>query len=206
MNAIPEKFLEYLDWLDKKDDKIRAKLPDNIYYHDVKESYPYIPERYHRELFNLISFLKTPTKAKYSERFPSPVVLDVGAGTGRIVRMLIDNGIPAAGIEFHYPYVEWGRKVHKLSYNELIWKNAFDLDAEFLSGFNVIYTYMPLCNGFRMTELHFHLWKNSAPGTIFIEMYPLYYPMNMARIYNKNIENDFGLAFIKKASHGSYFD
>lgn len=192
-------FPYYLDKLSAKDGAVIRDLDnENKLYHRVKESYHYIPQTGDFELWSLVNFLHNRVRINYSNTpFPHPVVLDVGAGTGAKVRMFKDCGFSAAGIEFQYEYVKAGRKAHKLSHNELLWMNAFNITEEFLEGFSVIYTYMPLHNTKRMTELHNILWQKAQLGTIFVEMLPRYYPMNMARNFG-------GFAVTEKASY--YYD
>jgi SAM-dependent methyltransferase len=145
--------------------------------HKSKESYPYIPNHYFESLYFIFSNMW-----EYKHKYPrSPIfklsLLDVGAGSGRIVALAKACGIQAKGVEFHAPYVELGRKFYELSEDELIVGNAFDLKNDFLKQFSVIYTYMPIRNDARMAALHFHLESQAGDSTTFIEMLPRYYPM-----------------------------
>jgi hypothetical protein len=164
---------------DQNEDKLRS---ESKYEHEVKESFPYIPFGD----FTALHTLFVSIKSRDAERGTQTSLLDVGAGTGRIVCLAKKFGIPAKGIEFYEPYVLLGRKTHELSDEELILGNAFDMTPEFLQEFGVIYTYMPLLDTSRMTELHFSMVNKlqnrkyvHGQEIFMVEMYPMYYPMNI---------------------------
>ena len=129
--------------------------------------------------------------------------LDVGAGTGRIVRLAKEFGFQAEGIEYHSPYVEAGRKAHGLSEEELMVGDAFDLDSRFYRQFDVIYTFMPILDKKLMCKLHTHLVYEATADAfpvLFVEMLPEYYPLNcMPKVKKDNIEG----YFLKLLSYGS---
>jgi SAM-dependent methyltransferase len=182
-----KKFEKFVEEIREKDlDLIHSLDASNTFYHGVQESYPYIPFIHSQELRFFIEMLKNRRQEFEWEKhkIPTPCVLDVGAGTGRIVKILKEFGIQAVGIEFHEPYVKLGREAYGLSEQELVLGDAFEMTREFLAGFNCIYTYMPLCSGKRMTELHFSIFQKILPNTIMVEMLPNYYPMSQFKRYN----------------------
>lgn len=188
-----QSFESYLLEIEKIDRKIqRAITKEGVYCHNVEGSFEYIPMHNSDVLFSLITFLVTD---EIFAKKPA-TVLDVGCGTGRIVKILQDFGIKARGIEFHSPYVKRGRKGFKLSEEDLVVGDAFEITPEFLSEFSVIYTYMPLYNRNSMVKLHLELYMKAQYGTILVEMLPEYYPMNLA----VNIKNyrQFPFGLVKK--------
>jgi SAM-dependent methyltransferase len=191
---------------DKTDWKIRSEMYDTeTFEHKVDESWSYVPflrgEKLY-ELFSGIRRLEDILCRKIS-------LLDVGAGTGRIVYLAKKCGISAKGIEFHRPYVEFGRKVFKLSKDELQVQNAFDLSVEFLLQFGIIYTYMPLKDTARMTELHFSLVNKiqsfkekdgeGSHSVIFAEMCRVYYPWTFMHS-DTIVKSTYGIDGIKVAT------
>lgn len=149
-----------------------------------KGYFPYVPFSsggvYFYELF-------TELYAKYihgvswmgRDKIKTPTFLDVGAGTGRIVKLAKTFGFNARGIEYQQEYVNVGRKMHNLGPDELICMDAFDLTTETLKDVDIIYTYMPIGQSNLMTNLHLWLVKESMNDTLFVEMLPSYYPVVM---------------------------
>ncbi len=183
MNKIPtfDEFSKlYRDITDGDDEigyQIRKENP-----HNVIGSYPYIP--FHDDDTLYYIFVKMLENKQKS--YMPLTLLDVGAGTGRIIHLAKFMGIAAKGIEFHEPYVTTGRKLYGLSEEELIVQDAFTLTPKFLEQFSVIYTYMPLYDSVKMTGLHCHLASNARRGTTLVEMLPSYYPMcHFRTLYNE---------------------
>lgn len=167
----PSSILKYYMELDEQDVAIKQALRmADLYDHRHKESWEYISYHNLPELARLLEFLRK------SYCGHSPTICDVGAGTGRMVRLFRDFGYKAFGVEFHPPYVQHGRKVFDLSPDELILADAFKVPDEIYRTANVIYTYMPIRDQKLMSELHLHLYNVAKPGTILVEMYPVYYP------------------------------
>ena len=184
-----QKFVQYWEKMEKKDDKLERELDrEGKLYHDVKESYFYIPFHGDYTFFDMISFIRN-YKPRWHKR--DIKVLDVGAGTGLKVKILNDYGVDAVGIEFQEEYVKVGRKAWKLTSEQLIVENAFNLTREFLSQFTHIYTYMPLRDPIRMGQLHVFLYSMVMHDTFFMEMLPSYYPMDLL---GKNTKEKFGVS------------
>lgn len=149
--------------------------------HKKDEYYPYIPQHRTDDLWRV--FFEASMYFNGDEKVS---LLDVGCGTGRILKLAKEYGIKeVCGVEFHKPYVEIGKKIHGLSNKELIVADAFTLDGKFLEKFNVIYTYMPIRDRSLMSNLNLHLIKNASRRTIFIEMQADYYPVNNFRGNNR---------------------
>ena len=176
MNELPSKEV-FRKWFCDSleiDDRIRDSLKAiGEFNHDLEQegSYPYIPMGACDKLYELFSrILQLPG---YRRKF-----LDVGCGTGRIVKLAQKCGIPAKGIEYHSPYIKLGEIAFEFSSGDLIEKNAFELDYNFLKDFDIIYTYMPLYDREKMSKFHVSMVCEAKFGTIFVEMLPSYYPMN----------------------------
>lgn len=186
---------------EKIDREIRQSLSAaDLYHHsaEVKGSYPYIAFHDEQRLCDFFRMLLQKHQSVYPNR---PLkLLDVGAGTGRIVYLAKRFGIPAMGIEYHEPYVKLGREYFGLSEEELVVGDAFEMSVEFLAPITVIYTYMPLYNPLKMSELHFSMYHKTQYGTVFAEMLPSYYPMNEFRRLPQNLgdagESGYGFACI----------
>jgi len=172
---------EFADWMresERKDDEIRHTLKAvGKYDHDLQKegSYPYIPfhgYRYLHEVFSMV-LKEKPERRGF---------VDIGCGTGRIVYLAKRCGIPAKGLEYHEPYTKLGKEMFGLSEEDLVVGNAFDVSDKFLCGFSFIYTYMPIMNPRKMTQLHVSLMEKAGYRTTFLEMLPKYYPMNTAQI------------------------
>ena len=141
--------------------------------HNVRGVYPYIAYQGMDDLWELFESLSRKFLGKENVKF-----LDVGAGTGRIVDLARKFGFgKSVGVEFYEPYVIAGRKFHKLGESDLLVKDAFKLNYDFLKDFNVIYTYMPIRDGRKMCQLHCQLVSEAGWNTIFVEMLPRYYPV-----------------------------
>lgn len=165
-----KEFKEYYDKIADLDYEVRHSLGiSGKYSHGVDRSFTYIQFTNRKVLYWLFKQIAT--------NYFSPKLLDVGAGTGRIVLLAEFCGIPAHGIEFHKPYIEAGVKFLGISPEKLYHKDAFELDYKFLQNYNVIYTYMPIADFWEMSRLHLHMVKNAEYGTTFFEMLPQYYPM-----------------------------
>jgi SAM-dependent methyltransferase len=200
------KFKHLVFLTDKIDLGIRGKMNDaGIYNHEVKESSPYIPFHHVEKLYELFSGIR-----RLEDILCRKIsLLDVGAGTGRIVYLAKKCGISAKGIEFHKPYVEAGRKAFKLSKDELQVQNAFDLSVEFILQFGVIYTYIPIKDISRMTELHFSLVnkiqsfkekdEEGIHSVIFTEMCRVYYPWTFVSS-DTVVKSTYGIDGIKVAT------
>lgn len=154
----------------RRTEKFR-KLYNEVFQDNSVVSYPYIPMHDSVGLYEVFCMAK---KNKLS-------LLDIGAGTGRIIALAKFCGISAAGLEYQELYVKAGRKLFGLSEEELFVGDAFEISPETLSEYGLIYTYMPIRVAERMTDLHFSLYQKSAPGTKFVEMLPSYYPVNYMR-------------------------
>ena len=165
-------FLKYYHGIDDQDVAIKSALHSaDLYKHNVEDSWEYISFHNFPELFRLLKELRV----MFSKL--SPTICDVGAGTGRMVRIFRDFGFKSFGIEFHPPYVQYGRKAFDLSSEELMLADAFKIPDDIYRSANVLYTYMPVRNAKKMAELHLHLYNVAKPGTILVEMYPVYYPV-----------------------------
>ncbi len=207
-----EDFEKFGQEISRQDDDIRNSLQSiGQYKHDLgKESYAYIPMSDLRSLYGVfkhVIYLKENFK-RYDKDFEIDLI-DIGAGTGRILLLAKFLGLKAAGLEYHEPYVKFGRELFGLTEEELIVGNAFNVSPEFLQKSRVIYTYMPLHNHTRMTELHFSMYLKAASSTRFIEMLPQYYPMNLAwkirEESGSNFEkNDFRFSVVTKIYDSSY--
>jgi SAM-dependent methyltransferase len=200
------KFQHLVFVTNKIDWKVRCKMYDTeTFKHKVDESWSYVPFLEEEKLYGLFSGIR-----KLEDILCQKIsLLDVGAGTGRIVYLAKKCGISAKGIEFHQPYVESGRKAFKLSKDELQVQNAFDLSVEFLLQFGVIYTYMPLKDTARMTELHFSLVNKiqsfkekdgeGSHSVIFAEMCRVYYPWTFTHS-DTVVKSTYGIDGIKVAT------
>lgn len=150
--------------------------------------FPYVPIRHCNDFFNAFEAINFLLKLQisYSGYNPKkqdwiPLFMDVGAGTGRILYMAKQAGFRVKGVEYNPELVKIGKKYFGLTDEELICKDAFDLDREFYSEANIIYTYMPIQDSIKMGKLHVHLVLNSISYSsydpIFVEMLPQYYPI-----------------------------
>ena len=168
-----------------------------------KDFWWYIPFTHTEDLFHALSLVKKsqeetvlPYRSNKKLKF-----LDVGAGTGRIVKIAKDFGFDAFGIEYEEKYVKAGRKAFGFSEKELFQKDAFDIDADFLKDVDIIYTYMPVKNTELMGKLHTQLYSRAVYNTILLEMYPVYYPASWVchSIANllKTPQDTYGLAIRK---------
>lgn len=195
-------FKNYFNSLTEQDNVLR-KLPEfrKIYESHLdggesSEFYPYIPVYEVLGLHKLFFLCKLQNLSLF----------DVGAGTGKIIMLAKFCGIPAAGLERQCVYVEAGRKVYGLSEEELMLEDAFEISPEILSKFGVIYTYMPIRNSKRMTELHFSLYSKVPKGTFFAEMLPEYYPLFEMANYRTWFEGEeftrLKFRFIRKVYNG----
>lgn len=165
---------------------------ENIYSKKVGY-FPYIPyggndthEKGIVKLYQIFLELSKYIIAPYNNIKPSTVFLDVGAGSGRMVKLAEFFGFEARGIEVQEKYVELGRKYYRFKKDQLIVKDAFDIDQEFLKDIRIIYTYMPISRRELMTKLHMHLYSNAECNTVFAEMLPDYYPLDEIA-YNKYV-------------------
>jgi SAM-dependent methyltransferase len=153
-------------------------------YYDKRENkdfWWYIPFHQTEDLFHAFSVAKKnleknvlPYRKNQNIRF-----LDVGAGTGRIVKIAKDFGFDAFGIEYEEKYIKAGRNAFGFSEKELFQKDAFDIDMDLLKDVDIIYTYMPVKNEELMGKLHCQLYSRAKYQTILLEMHPVYYPTNV---------------------------
>jgi hypothetical protein len=179
-----EEFYKFADGIDDLDDTMRDTLQESgLYTHNLqKESYPYIAMHNSMQLYNVFQTIFNLKKVmEVSSKFQYDLT-DIGAGTGRIVKLAKFFGLKARGLEYHEPYTKLGRTLFDLSADELIVGNAFDVSKKYVQESFVIYTYMPLHNHDRMSELHFSLYSKAKTGSWFVEMLPRYYPMNIAGV------------------------
>lgn len=167
-------FIKLYDEICEKDGAAKALLnAQRNREHNVPGVYPYIAFQDEHDLWDLFQALFQKFKGKENVRF-----LDVGAGTGRIVDLARKYGFgKAVGVEFFEPYVIAGKEMHKLGESDLLVEDAFNLKWDFLKDFNVIYTYMPIRDSRKMSQLHCHLVAEAGWKTIFVEMLPQYYPV-----------------------------
>lgn len=174
MNKSMEDFKQLYDKISVEDSAAMGLLnAQKTREHGVAGVYPYISFRGFDDLWELFEALTLKFRGKENVKF-----LDVGAGTGRIPKLGKEYGFgKSVGVEFFEPYVKAGRKFHKLSESELLVKDGFTLTRGFLQDFNVIYTYMPIVDSRKMTQLHSHLVFEADWNTVFVEMLPRYYPM-----------------------------
>lgn len=170
-------FADLYKKIDEKDRQLIRKLDyEGKLRHGVRESYDYIPNHGTKGLYEAFSHIKITLENAYRHDIG---FIDVGAGTGRIVKLAKEFGFnPVCGVEFQEQYVKLGRKEYRLSDKELVVKDAFTLDAEFLKDFRAVYTYMPLIDRKRMSALCFHLNNIAKESTVFVEMLPEYFPLN----------------------------
>ena len=167
--------------------------------HNKRDVWNYIPFRHANSLWEVLQALKVEFPGRKNLGF-----LDVGAGSGRIVHIMKKTGLfsKVCGVEFHKPYVNFGRKLYKLNSTELICKDAFTVDREFLKDIHMIYTYMPIRDKNIMGNLHNYLWNCSLADRVMVEMYPVYYPVNVLSYTDKNLlinkKGDFQACMIKK--------
>jgi SAM-dependent methyltransferase len=206
MKATKKSFIEYSRKLEEFDQEIRMSLSaSHSYQHDRRqESYPYIPYDAVENLWDVFQFILYEKKF-YGMKYVEFDLIDIGAGTGRIVALAKYVGLSAVGLEYHAPYVELGRKYMELSEEELLVGDAFQIEKEFLQKISNIYTYMPLHNHARMTELHFSLFLKARPSANFLEMLPIYHPMNMAKFLGKSVEKFPGM-HIGVVTKSHYYD
>lgn len=148
--------------------------------------YPYIPFTNHNKLFDVFFMLKRFVNALNNKK---PKFVDIGAGTGRIVKLAQKFGFDAFGIEYVEKNVSIGRKLYGLSDEELFQGDAFELTRKQMADVNIVYTYMPIHDSNLMTKLHMHLATITSHRTIIAEMLPKYYPMNLFCGSNLNIFN-----------------
>lgn len=208
MNKFPEyfEFLQESEKCDRIDKQILEKLGAES-KHRVEGRFSYIPFQEERTLYDMFQEIRKRLDYNFYTRDYPTKFLDVGAGTGRIVRLAKFCGIDAVGVEFYQPYVEEGRKMMELGQDSLICRDAFTLDAEFLREFLVIYTYMPISRPPDMSRLHIHLFCNIQRPTVMVEMYPYYYPMNVvhrSQSLNNSWLSDKVKAVVEASPHFSY--
>ena len=167
-----------IDVLDEQLYESSRTFPDR-----KKEGYfPYIPYVYLSDLYMV--FLEIWMRnLEYKQVDKEIRFLDVGCGTGRVVKLAEIFGFKSFGVECLENVAMIGRNAYGLSEERLIWADAFDLDEEFLSRFDAIYTYMPIADRELMGKLHMHLVSKSRKNdssygnTLFVEMLPRYYPV-----------------------------
>lgn len=184
-----EEFLEQYNEIDQKDEAtVEVLRRRGQYSHGDKFAYTYIPLNSARSLWNVFEGITNYFLDKNKFRKDDPIIphlLDMGAGTGRIVKLAKAYGLKASGAEFYEPYVRLGREIHGLSEDELFVLNGFDATGSMLNKYNVIYTYMPISFPTEMSRLAAHLNYEAAYGTIFVEMLPSYWPLRMFK--NPNV-------------------
>lgn len=181
-----EKFSRLCTDINKKDKEILDILNGEIYQKAFpnKDYYPYIPFNIQTELYHVF---KRISEADFPRSF-----IDIGAGTGRIVKLAKEFGIEkVCGVEYSKICVEMGRQYFNLTDEELICKDAFELDYEFLCKYKYIYTYHPISNPNLMSKLHVHLVNNSSYGAVIIEMLPSYYPVKNIMTLSRDESNYF---------------
>jgi SAM-dependent methyltransferase len=166
-----------------------------------KNFWYYIPFCNEEDLFEAFSLAKEnlernvlPYRKNQNIRF-----LDVGAGTGRIVKIAKDFGFDAFGIEYEEEYIKAGRNAFGFSEKELFQKDAFDIDMDLLKDVDIIYTYMPVRHRELMGKLHCQLYSRAKYHAILLEMHPVYYPANSVARTGVNLffPNTHHLAEIK---------
>lgn len=199
------KFHAYAKEIEKKDFQlIDALQMAGKLQPPMKGAYPYIPFHGVSNLYDLfINLVEYHQKRAYKKRL-KPTLLDVGAGTGRIVTLAKFMGIDAKGIELNSDCVIEGRKLYGLSEKELMVKDAFELDREFLEQFDVIYTYMPIAEPGLMGKLHMHLYATAGIWTVLAEMLPQYYPVKLAKKLDDHWTNGLRGAYILAGNHNFF--
>lgn len=184
------KFHTYAKEIDAQDSELRDALRmAGKLQPPMNGAFPYIPFHGVSDLYDLFINL-----VEYHQK---PTLLDVGAGTGRIVALAKFMGIDAKGIELNPDCVIEGRKLYGFSEEELMVKDAFELDREFLKQFDVIYTYMPISNRDLMGKLHMHLYANAGSWAILAEMLPDYYPVYLAKKLDNHWTSGLRGAYIR---------
>lgn len=156
-----------------------------------KDFWHYIPFCKVGDLFEAFSLAKEkleenvlPYRSNKKLKF-----LDVGCGTGRIVKIAQDFGFDAFGIEYEEKYIKAGRKAFGFSEKELFQKDAFDIDKDFLKNVDIIYTYMPIRTEELMGKLHCQLYSRAKFATVLLEMFPCYYPASSLVCGSKNLQH-----------------
>ncbi len=154
-------YLSFMRELEKKDYALERRK----YNVPAKEGYfRYIPNRN-----------ESLTSILLRVRENGGTFLDVGCGTGRVLalaRYLL--GMKVIGIECIEKVAKAGMKAYDVP---IIVGDAFDIvNQKWMADNNitVVYTYMPISNALRMTELHLHLFKSLAHRSVRIEMLPRY--------------------------------
>lgn len=177
MNIDRDKFEEiFLNISQSNGRLIRSMRDTNIIEHNIKGSFPFIPYHGRDDLFVMFNGLQEAIGKT------APTFLDVGCGTGWIVKLAKELGFNAMGVEIYKPYVELGRMEFNLTENEVVCMDAFAITPEFLMSVDVIYTYMPLSDPNLMSKLHLDLYLKAHLPTLFIEMLPHYYPLNKMKM------------------------
>lgn len=158
----------------------RSASLKKIHHDQSTGAFRYIAQEHAYQLYTLFSQAETIIKKNtWGDKDKFQVTfLDIGCGTGRILRLAKLFGFKVKGVEFHKPYLDYGKKVYRLTDEELFCMDAFDMTPEFLSGVNLAYTYMPMRDAAKMSKLHIDFYTKLPACCLVAEMYPLYYPMN----------------------------
>lgn len=169
-----EEFVSELSRITRIDERITRKFSPELGESCYKNGrYPYIRFPYPREIYDMFKLLYEKTQGGCRN------FLDVGCGTGRMLKLAELWGFNSFGVEIEEKFVEPGLKAYKIPKNRITIKDANLLDYEFLKEFNIIYTYMPIRDMEKMSLLHLNLWNNAEKYTIFVETLPRYYPLNI---------------------------
>lgn len=182
-------------------------LDISAYYHPKnKEKCPnyfrYIPFKWNglhyflddKSKFSSFWFFSTIMKVSKGKKPKRVKFLDVGAGSGRVIKIAKELGFDVVGLEVITEVALQGRKIFDLSPDELIIGDAFDVvNKNFLADVDIIYTYMPIRNSATMNKLRNHLYENAKMGCILVEM--------LAEAYIENIpknHDDYSYPYITR--------
>ena len=109
-------------------------------------------------------------KVLWKKVVPKTKFLDLGCGTGQILRVAKALGAECHGIEFEPSFFEY------LSEYNCDCGDIRDLPNEFYSQFDFIYMYRPLKKNYR--EYIYHVGKNMKVGALLYTPYDTYHPKN----------------------------
>ena len=122
----------------------------------------------------------------------SPKFLDVGCGSGTIMKTVELLGAECSGIEFNKEYLPYTKEM------DVRYENALETPESFFSEFDIIYMYRPIDNQEKALKLLDRVISNMKPNSILITFN---YQIEMGILLNKFTELEklvpFNMVFYK---------
>ena len=122
----------------------------------------------------------------------SPKFLDVGCGSGTIMKTVELLGAECSGIEFNKEYLPYTKEM------DVRYENALETPESFFSEFDIIYMYRPIDNQEKALKLLDRVISNMKPNSILITFN---YQIEMGILLNKFTELEklvpFNVVFYK---------